>query len=447
MTTKTPVRSSLTASKVASTDAKSRLESFSDKMVGVIKAEIPSSKVLDFGVTNAADVGYMSWCHFLKGPLPQGVTVELKATYNGPDEVVEVGLIVEFNSDWPRYFFNTITDMNRAGATFERSYSMDIDGPVDASTIASFLTPVKQLMQVEARRRDAEETFPKILPQVMRRVADQLTGAGIRVGAGDVVEYDYDDPVLVYMMYPAKPFKTYYVTIKNLQKTLGVDAVPADVEAVISGAVDTFSASGGVVGSYHADTSARNGGFTFKIVLSYKSDGPIKLTRSNVNTRLAHATTTGDTPTMTTNPQVSIRLAYADFMRKRAVDLGTRPSYLKLLPPLPPEEEPVAGYDGIARLVRRLEAGDEVEITYKGVGARGMKKSLRVVESSWQDLKDANPSASKYPRVFLQAKVKGRYRDGMPSDYEGMIRDYDGSVQWQPTRGTPFTPVLALRKV
>jgi hypothetical protein len=257
-----------------------------------------------------------------------------------------------------------------------------------------------------------------------------------------VVEYDYDDPVLVYMMYPAKPFKTYYVTVKNLQKTLGVDAVPADVEAVISGAVDTFSTSGGVVGSYHADTSARNGGFTFKIVLSYKSDGPIKLTRSNVNTRLAHATTTGDTPTMTTNPQVSIRLAYADFMRKRAVDLGTRPSYLKLLPPLPPEEEAVVGDDGIAQLVRRLKAGDEVEITFKDVHTGNEKKSRRVVESSWQDLKDASPGSYQRPQVFLQAKVRGRFKGG-----QIVVHGDKFGVQWQPTMGTPVTPVLALRKV
>lgn len=156
---------------------------------------------------------------------------------------------------------------------------------------------------------------------------------------------------------------------------------------------------------------------------------------------------------MTTNPRVSIRLAYADSMRRRADELDTTVSPFdlardyKVLQQRPIKVEPVdpdnaVDDEGIAQLVRRLKAGDEVEITFKDVHTGNVKKSRRVVELSWQDLKDASPGSYKSPQVFLQAKVRGKLKGGQIVVHGGKF-----GVQWQPTMSTPVTPVLALRKV
>ena len=110
----------------------------------------------------------------------------------------------------------------------------------------------------------------------------------------------------------------------------------------------------------------------------------------------------------------------------------------KVVPPVSPDE--AKGYPAIVSLLRRLQAGDKVVVTYIDNMRGGEVRSQRVVEQSWQDLKAEYPGKFNSPMVLLQAKVKGRFKGGM-------IRDYGESVLWQPTMSTQVTPVLSLKKV
>jgi len=110
----------------------------------------------------------------------------------------------------------------------------------------------------------------------------------------------------------------------------------------------------------------------------------------------------------------------------------------KIVPPANPDE--AKGYAAIVSLLRRLQAGDKVVVTYIDNMRGGEVRSQRVVEQSWQDLKAEYPGKFNDPMVLLQAKVKGRFKGGM-------IRDYGESVLWQPTMSTQVTPVLSLKKV
>ena len=131
------------------------------------------------------------------------------------------------------------------------------------------------------------------------------------------------------------------------------------------------------------------------------------------------------------------------------IDLAERRRLLQTLrPPLPefPESADEAGdYPAIIALLRRLQAGDNVVVTYRDVMRGGEVKSQRVVSKSWQDLKDFDSRFAKAPRVQLEAKVKG----GDTYFKKGMIADYgDGyGVQWQPTMKAQVTQVLSLKKV
>ena len=109
-----------------------------------------------------------------------------------------------------------------------------------------------------------------------------------------------------------------------------------------------------------------------------------------------------------------------------------------IVPPANPDE--AKGYAAIVSLLRRLQAGDKVVVTYIDNMRGGEVRSQRVVEQSWQDLKAEYPGKFNDPMVLLQAKVKGRLKGGM-------IADYGESVLWQPTMSTQVTPVLSLKKV
>lgn len=115
----------------------------------------------------------------------------------------------------------------------------------------------------------------------------------------------------------------------------------------------------------------------------------------------------------------------------------------KVVPPANPDE--AKDYNAIVALLRRLQAGDTVVVTYNDNMRGGQVKTQRVVAQSWQELKDIDPRYARAPRVRLEAKVKARD----PYFKRGMIADYgDGyGVQWQPTMNTQVTPVLSLKKV
>jgi hypothetical protein len=128
------------------------------------------------------------------------------------------------------------------------------------------------------------------------------------------------------------------------------------------------------------------------------------------------------------------------------IDLAERRRLLQTLRADPTEvSDEAEGYAAIVALLRRLQAGDKVVVTYRDVMRGGEVKSQRVVSKSWQDLKDFDSRFAKAPRVSLEAKVKG----GDTYFKSGMIADYgDGyGVQWQPTMKTQVTQVLALKKV
>lgn len=128
------------------------------------------------------------------------------------------------------------------------------------------------------------------------------------------------------------------------------------------------------------------------------------------------------------------------------IDLAERRRLLQTLnvDPLAVADE-AKDYSAIVALLRRLQAGDKVVVTYRDVMRGGEVKSQRTVSKSWQDLKDIDPRFARAPRVHLEAKVQTRD----PYFKTGMIADYgDGyGVQWQPTMKTQVTPVLSLKKL
>jgi hypothetical protein len=110
----------------------------------------------------------------------------------------------------------------------------------------------------------------------------------------------------------------------------------------------------------------------------------------------------------------------------------------RIVPPANPDD--AKGHGAILSLLRRLQAGDKVVVTYIDNMRGGEVKTQRVVAQSWQDLRAEYPGKFNDPMVLLEAKVKGRFKGGM-------IRDYGDSVLWQPTMSTQVTPVLSLKKV
>ena len=128
------------------------------------------------------------------------------------------------------------------------------------------------------------------------------------------------------------------------------------------------------------------------------------------------------------------------------IDLAERRRLLQTLnaDPLAVTDE-AKDYNAIVALLRRLQAGDTVVVTYNDNMRGGQVKTQRTVSQSWQELKDIDPRFARAPRVRLEAKVKARD----PYFKRGMIADYgDGyGVQWQPTMKAQVTPVLSLKKV
>jgi len=109
------------------------------------------------------------------------------------------------------------------------------------------------------------------------------------------------------------------------------------------------------------------------------------------------------------------------------------------------ELAPAANYSKQVSIVKSLQAGDKVEVTYNDNQRGGLVKTLRVVSMSWADLQAAHPGAFTKPEVLLAPK--GAIRPGNPKG--GMITDYgmgDGVV-WQPSMMMPVRSVVELRKV
>jgi hypothetical protein len=105
------------------------------------------------------------------------------------------------------------------------------------------------------------------------------------------------------------------------------------------------------------------------------------------------------------------------------------------------EQEQKSGtYTRLVNMLRQAEAGDTLRVTYNDPQRGGEVTTVRIVESSWNELRDRNPGAFQRPTVFLAPKVKGRLKSGM-------IRDYgNGSVLWQPTMQAQVVPVLDIKK-
>jgi len=105
------------------------------------------------------------------------------------------------------------------------------------------------------------------------------------------------------------------------------------------------------------------------------------------------------------------------------------------------EQEQKSGtYTRLVNTLRQAQAGDTLRITYNDPQRGGKVTTVRIVESSWNELRDRNPGAFQRPTVFLAPKVKGRFKSGMVADYG------DGRVLWQPTMATQVVPVLDIKK-
>jgi hypothetical protein len=93
-------------------------------------------------------------------------------------------------------------------------------------------------------------------------------------------------------------------------------------------------------------------------------------------------------------------------------------------------------------LLKKLRAGQRVEITYLDSQRGGEVKTIREISYSWDDLREEIPTGFRHPQVLLEAKAKGQHKNGMIADY-----GRKHGVVWQPTLRTQVRQVLDLRKV
>lgn len=207
-------------------------------------------------------------------------------------------------------------------------------------------------------------------------------------------------------------------------------------------------------------TGDEEGAQHFHITLGFGDDGDVHgVSKRDTSVGKTASLSSTRNDTMSTLRSGLIRLAYQNpdlrptllplLFGKEAgevIDLAERRKLLQTLrsplPDLPESVDEAGDYAAIVSLLRRLQAGDKVVVTYTDNMRGGEVKTQRVVDKSWQDLKAEYPGKFKSPMVLLQAKVKGRFKGGMIQDYGERY-----GVQWQPTMNTPVTQVLSLKKV
>lgn len=152
---------------------------------------------------------------------------------------------------------------------------------------------------------------------------------------------------------------------------------------------------------------------------------------------------------MTSDPEAQ-RLLLAvldDSMDTAPSGWGTTMRMLKMKPELDKLDADAQAADNYRRqvqLLRTLQAGDVVEVTFNDVMRGGAVKTRRIVKMSWDDLKalpDMPGIAFRLPQVTLEAKVPGRFKEGRIIDYGP-----DRGVLWQGTMQMQVKPVLNLRK-
>lgn len=108
------------------------------------------------------------------------------------------------------------------------------------------------------------------------------------------------------------------------------------------------------------------------------------------------------------------------------------------------ELAPADNYSKQVSLLKSLQKGDKVEITYYDSQRGGAVQTVRVVTWSWAELQAEHPGGFNRPVVLLAAKgvVPSGPKGGMISDYG----TGDGVV-WQPSMRTQVRGVENLRKV
>jgi hypothetical protein len=105
------------------------------------------------------------------------------------------------------------------------------------------------------------------------------------------------------------------------------------------------------------------------------------------------------------------------------------------------EQEARSGaYTRIVNVLRQAQPGDVLAITYNDPMRGGEVVTRRVVSDPWDGLRAEHPGAFQRPTVMLEAKVKGRFKQGIVQDYG------HGDVYWQPTLATQVTKVLDIKK-
>lgn len=99
-------------------------------------------------------------------------------------------------------------------------------------------------------------------------------------------------------------------------------------------------------------------------------------------------------------------------------------------------------YADMVAMLKRLKAGQRVEISYNDPMRGGEVTTVRVISHSWDDLREEYPNSFRRPQVLLEPKVRGKRKGGMVADYG---RQY--GVVWQPTMMTQVRPITGIRKV
>jgi hypothetical protein len=105
------------------------------------------------------------------------------------------------------------------------------------------------------------------------------------------------------------------------------------------------------------------------------------------------------------------------------------------------EQEARSGaYTRIVNVLRQAQPGDVLAITYNDPMRGGEVVTRRVVSDPWDGLRAEHPGSFQRPTVMLEAKVGGRFKQGIVQDYG------HGDVYWQPTAATQITKVLDIKK-
>lgn len=107
-----------------------------------------------------------------------------------------------------------------------------------------------------------------------------------------------------------------------------------------------------------------------------------------------------------------------------------------------PDPTPDTQFNVHLAILKNLQTGDRVEITYNDPQRGGLVKTQRTVQSSWSLLQEEHPGSFNKPQVILAPKVPGKFKAGTLRVGWDTI-----ALTWQATLSAPVKKVVDLRKI